>query len=149
MGKIADILQARGDLDQAVKIRREDELPVYERLGDVRERAVTIGKIADILQARGDLDQAVKIRREDELPVFERLGDVHSRAATLYKIADVLLETNGIQRGRIQEIADTLGESFRILVELGAPDGIGPVGALLAQVLAMDGHRAEQVLDQA
>ncbi|MFZ0210506.1 MAG: hypothetical protein WAL59_31125 [Roseiarcus sp.] len=108
-----------------------------------------MGKIADILQARGDLDQAVKIRREDELPVFERLGDVHSRAATLYKIADVLLETNGIQRGHIQEIADTLGESFRILVELGAPDGIGPVGALLAQVLAMDGHRAEQVLDQA
>ena len=99
-------MQARGDLDQAVKIRREDELPVYERLGDVRERAVNMGKIADILQARGDLDQALKIHREDELPVFERLGDVHSRAATLYKIVDVLLETNGIQRGRIQEIAD-------------------------------------------
>ena len=90
--------------------RRGEQVPVFERLGDVHSRAVTIGKIAGILQARGELDQALKIHREDELPVFERLGDVHSRAATLYKIVDVLLETNGIQRGRIQEIADTLGD---------------------------------------
>ena len=38
MGKIADILQARGELDEALRIRREEELPVYERLGDVRSR---------------------------------------------------------------------------------------------------------------
>ena len=50
-GLIADILQQRGELDEALRIRREEELPVYERLGDVRERAVTMGKIADILQA--------------------------------------------------------------------------------------------------
>jgi hypothetical protein len=31
MGQIADILQARGELDEAVRIRREEELPVYER----------------------------------------------------------------------------------------------------------------------
>src|SRR3569832_67168 len=74
MGQIADILQARGELDEALRIRREDELPVYERLGEVRENAVTKGQIADILQARGDLDEALRIRREDELPVYERLG---------------------------------------------------------------------------
>src|SRR3712207_7252637 len=39
-GKIADILQARGELDEALRIRREEELPVYERLGDVRSAAV-------------------------------------------------------------------------------------------------------------
>ncbi|MFD2233224.1 CHAT domain-containing protein, partial [Phaeospirillum tilakii] len=38
MGKIADILQARGELDAALKIRQEEELPVYDRLGDVRSR---------------------------------------------------------------------------------------------------------------
>ena len=63
-------------MDEALRIRREEELPVYERLGDVRERAVTLGKIADILQARGELDEALRIRREEELPVYERLGDV-------------------------------------------------------------------------
>jgi hypothetical protein len=44
MGKIADILQARGELDEALRIRREEELPVYDRLGDVRSKAVTHGK---------------------------------------------------------------------------------------------------------
>ena len=82
--------QARGELDEALRIRREEELPVYERLGDVRSRAVTLGQIADVLAARGETDEALRIRREEELPVYERLGDVRSRAVTLGKIADVL-----------------------------------------------------------
>ena len=74
-GLIADILQARGQLDEALKIRNEEQLPVYERLGDVHARALTMGRIAGILQARGDLDGSLRIRREQELPVYERLGD--------------------------------------------------------------------------
>ena len=89
-GLIADVLQARGELDEALRIRREEVLPVYERLGDVRERAVTMGKIADVLRARGELDEALRIRREEQLPVYERLGDVRARAVTMGKIADVL-----------------------------------------------------------
>ena len=89
-GLIADILQSRGDLEEALRIRREDELPVYERLGDVRSRAITHGLIADILQLRGDLEEALRIRREDELPVYERLGDMRSRAITQGQIADIL-----------------------------------------------------------
>jgi phosphopentomutase len=57
MGKIADVLQARGQLDEALRIRQEEQLPVYERLGDVRAKAITMGKIADVLQARGQQDQ--------------------------------------------------------------------------------------------
>ena len=63
-------MQARGELDEALQIRNEEELPVYERLGDVRERAVTMGQIADILQARGEFDEALRIRSEEELPVY-------------------------------------------------------------------------------
>ena len=149
MGKIADILQSRGDLDEALRIRREEQLPVYERLGDVRSRAVTMGKIADILQARGDLDEALRIRREEQLPVYERLGDVRARAVAIGKIADILqargdldealrirrgatanlraprrrpvafrdlaeiasalLDDGGLEKGRIQEIYEALG----------------------------------------
>ncbi|MCL4235024.1 MAG: CHAT domain-containing protein [Deltaproteobacteria bacterium] len=87
MGKIADILQSRGELDEALRIRREEQLPVYERLGDVRSRAVTMGKIADILQRRGELDEALRTLRENVLPAFERLGDVRSRAICLAMIA--------------------------------------------------------------
>jgi hypothetical protein len=45
MGKVADILKARGELDEALRIPKQEELPVYEKLGDVRASAVTIGKI--------------------------------------------------------------------------------------------------------
>ena len=99
MGQIADILQARGELDEALRIRREEELPVFERLGDVRSRAITMGKIADILQARGELDEALRIRREEQLPVYERLGDVRSRAITMGKIADILQARGAARRG--------------------------------------------------
>ncbi|EGV33790.1 hypothetical protein ThidrDRAFT_0479 [Thiorhodococcus drewsii AZ1] len=89
-GKIADILQARGQLEEALRIRTE-ELPVYERLGDVRSKAVTQGKIADILQARGQLEEALRIRTEEELPVYERLGDVRELLVCRAKIALNLL----------------------------------------------------------
>src|SRR5258708_37051363 len=77
-GKIADILYARGDLDAALKIRTEEELPTYEKLGDRRRVAVAKGKIADILEARGDLDAALKHKTEDLLPPFAKLDDVRA-----------------------------------------------------------------------
>jgi tetratricopeptide (TPR) repeat protein len=89
LDELAGLLASIGELDEALRIRQEEELPVYERLGDVRERAVTLGKIADVYQARGQLDEALRIRQEEELPVYERLGDVRERAVTLGKIADV------------------------------------------------------------
>jgi tetratricopeptide (TPR) repeat protein len=90
IGKIAAILQARGQLDEALKICNEEQLPAFEQLGDVREHATTMDRIADILHARGQLDEALKIRNEELLPVFDQLGDVRSRATTMGKIADIL-----------------------------------------------------------
>jgi hypothetical protein len=49
MGKIADILQARGQLDDALNIRQNQQLPVYEKLGDVRELLVGRTKLAMLL----------------------------------------------------------------------------------------------------
>ncbi len=122
MGKVADILQARGELDEALRIRREEQLPVFERLGDVRSRAVTMGKVADILQARGELDEALRIRREEELPVYERLGDVRSRAVTMGKVADILQargeldEALRIRREEELPVYERLGDVRSLLV---------------------------------
>ena len=91
LDEMAALEQRLGRLDEALRIRREDELPVYERLGDAREAAITRGKIADVLQDRGELDEALRIRREDELPVYERLGDVRSAAVAKANIATTLL----------------------------------------------------------
>ena len=138
MGRIADILQARGALDEALRIRREEELPVYERLGDVRSRAVTMGKIADILQDRGALDEALRIRREEQLPVYERLGDVRERAMTMGRIADILQARGALDEalrirreeelpvyerlGDVRSRAVTMGKIADILQARGALD---------------------------
>jgi hypothetical protein len=114
-------MQARGDLDGALRIRREEELPVYERLGDEHSAAVTKGQIADIMQARGDLDGALHIRREEQLPIYERLGDVRSVAVTKWNIATIL------------EARDDLDGALRILQEEVLPvfERLGDVHGLL------------------
>jgi tetratricopeptide (TPR) repeat protein len=88
--ELAGHLWLLGEPEEALRIRREEELPVFERLGDVRSRAITLGKIADILQARGQFDDSLRILREEVAPVYERLGDVRSTAVTLGQIADIL-----------------------------------------------------------
>lgn len=90
LDELAELLRSIGQLDEALCIRQEEELPVYQKLGNVKSVAVTQGQIADILQARGQLDEALRIRQEDELPVYQKLGDVRSVAITQGKIADIL-----------------------------------------------------------
>ena len=89
MGSLADIAYQRGDYDEALRIRREIQLPAFERLGDTRETAITWSQIADIAYDRGDYDEALRIRRGIELPAFERLGDTRETAITWSKIADI------------------------------------------------------------
>jgi tetratricopeptide (TPR) repeat protein len=114
LGKIADIYYYRGELDEALRIRRDEELPVYQKLGDIRSRAVAMGKIADIYYRRGELDEALRIRRDEELPVYQKLGDIRSRAVTMGQIADIYYS-----RGELDEALRTLREAYVILEKLG------------------------------
>ncbi|MGH8582740.1 MAG: hypothetical protein ACREWG_08095 [Gammaproteobacteria bacterium] len=136
-GTIADIAQIRGQLDEALRIRQEEQLPVYERLGDVRSKAITQSKIADILQARGQLDEALRIRQEEELPVYERLGDVREKAAALFKIAQM-----NLARMAYPEAMDGLAEAYAIVEGLQEAQGLAHVGRLYGQVLCAAGERA-------
>ncbi len=92
--ELASLHASIGEVDEALRIRKHEELPVYDRLGNVRARAITMGKIANILEARGKFDEALRIRKDEMLPAYERLGEVRSRAITLGDIADVL-QTRG------------------------------------------------------
>ena len=98
-GLIADTFCERGDLDEALRIYREMQLPVFERLGDTRAAALSWGDIADIFYLRGDLDEALRIRRDVELPVYERLGDTRSAAFTWSKIANDARERGNLDEG--------------------------------------------------
>jgi hypothetical protein len=83
---VADILQARGEFDEALRIRREEVLPVYERLGDVRELLVGRTKLALTLVERGHptdqreistlLQLALRDARRLRLPEAQEIASV-------------------------------------------------------------------------
>ena len=91
MGKIADILQARGQLDEALKIRNEEELPVYDRLSDVRSLLVGRANLAMTLLQRakdGDRDEAHRLlqlalneAQRLRLPVARQIEQLIEQAA--------------------------------------------------------------------
>lgn len=114
--RIADMLESRGELEEALRIRREEQMPVFERLGDVRSIAITHGKIAGVLQSRGELGEALRIYREELLPVFDRLDDARSRAITQSRIADILQargeldEALRIHREKVLPVFKRLGD---------------------------------------
>ncbi|MGL6075226.1 MAG: tetratricopeptide repeat protein [Fimbriiglobus sp.] len=124
MGQIADILQQRGQSDEALRIRREEQIPVYDRLGDVHSKAVTMGQIAAILQQRGQTDEALRVLR-DQVPVFDGLGDVRSKAVTMGRIADILQqrgqsdEALRIRRDEELPVYDRLGDVREKAVAMG------------------------------
>lgn len=65
-GLRADILQARGQLDEALQIRQEQELPVYEKLGATRDLLVGRANLAINYLMRGkpgDRTEAVRLLR--------------------------------------------------------------------------------------
>lgn len=113
MGAFADILQARGQLDDALNIRQKEQLPVYEKLGNVREKAVTMGKIADILEMRGQLDDALNIRQKEQLPIYEKLDDAREKAVVMGNIADILRV-----RGRLDDALKMLTDTLPVYEKL-------------------------------
>ena len=82
LGHRANILEARGQLDEALRIRKDEEIPVYERLGDVRELLVArVNTAITLLHRRrpddrpeilGLLRDALAAAREHSFPVETR-----------------------------------------------------------------------------
>ena len=136
--EVAELKLLRGDVDEALRIREQEQLPVYRRLGDVREIAVCQRKIADILEARGQLDEALRILQQDSLPALEQLGSVRDVAVIRGRIADILYARGQLDEalrireqeqlpvyrrlGDVREIAVTQGKIADILHARGQLD---------------------------
>ncbi|KPA13511.1 hypothetical protein MHK_006282, partial [Candidatus Magnetomorum sp. HK-1] len=118
----------RGEVDEALRLHQE-ELNVYEELGDQRSRAVTLGDIARIKVSRGEVDEALRLHQE-MLRVFEELGDINSKAATLWGIAKIELQNKNYENA-----LELLIESYKINIQIGRLDGVCHVGLQLGQLL--------------
>jgi hypothetical protein len=77
MGQVADILQARGELDEAVRIDREHVLPILERhggrdllvaLANLGSRLIKRGGAEDLVEARSHVERAAAMARAMRVP---------------------------------------------------------------------------------
>ncbi len=97
LGELAELHRLRGDLDSALLIRREHQLPLLATLEPSDDRTRAIAKanagVAELLEQRGELVEALALRRE-QLAVFERLGPARERGETLARIA-AIFEAHG------------------------------------------------------
>jgi hypothetical protein len=120
------------------------------RLGDLREKAVTMGKIADILQARGQLEDALALHME-RLLLLEQSGYIDEVAHVRFSLARIQLARGGDLPKDVKAILDNLEAAFATSLESGRADAIANIGKLLARVLARDKQRqrALAVLDHA
>ncbi|MEU1784146.1 tetratricopeptide repeat protein, partial [Streptomyces abikoensis] len=125
------------EVDEALRIRREVQLPTFERIGDTREAAVTWGKIADVLQQRGDVDEAVELQLK-RLEANERLGNIDGIAAANWDLAQIDL----FHREDLHAAVPRLVTSFQHLLKLQRPDGIAIVGITLGEVMLAIGVHA-------
>jgi hypothetical protein len=83
----ASRLYRRGQLDEALRIRTEEELPVYERLGDVRSVLVCRAKIAITLLTRKRADERAQA---NELLCLALADAKRLRLAEAQQITDIL-----------------------------------------------------------
>jgi hypothetical protein len=110
-------------------------IAVYERLGDVRSRAVTLGEIAGILAGQGEIDEALKLHRENA-DTFGRLGDVRELLATQWSAAQIYLGQQDFER-----VAPLITEAYQQACAINALDGVAAIGATLGQLMVRDGQR--------
>lgn len=142
LGRIADLMQAKGNFDDALKIWRNKVLPIFENIGDDRSRVVAMGRVAVLLKEQGDVDAALRIWREVELPFFDNLGDERSKAVVLGNMADALRA-----RGDIDEVLRIRKyEELPIYEHLGDVRSIAVVMGKIALIL-QDRGRFDEALE--
>ena len=108
--------------DEAIAIRTEQQIPILDKLGDTKERAIGLFHVAHILQLREEYEGALEILKKELLPSFEAIQDVRARAVTLGRIADILQAQEDLDASlKIRQteelpIYEMLGESGAVAI---------------------------------
>jgi tetratricopeptide (TPR) repeat protein len=127
LGGQGAILHARGDLECAMEVFKEQER-VCRELAHVDGLQAALGNQAVILSDRGDLDQAMTLLKEQER-IWRQLGDRKGLQASLNNQASILY-TKGDLDGAMklhqeqERISRELGDKAGLQVSLGSQAGI-------------------------
>jgi len=112
LGDIARIHDSKGEVDEALRLH-DQELRVYEELGDKRSYAVALGDIARIRARKGEVDDALRLHHQ-VLTVYEELGDKRSRAIALGDIARIRAD-----RGEVDDALRLHHQELMVYEDLG------------------------------
>ncbi len=136
LGNQALILYARGDLDGAMALHKEQER-ICRQLGNLDGLQATLGNQALILEDRGDLDGAMALHKEEER-ICRQLGNLDGLQATLGNQANILKA-----RGDLDGAMALYKEQERICRQLGNVEGLAYSLANQALALGQMGRARE------
>lgn len=118
--EIARIKKDLGLIDEAIKIWREDVLPVHTEIGDVHERAMVFGLIADALFSKKNYDEAIAIMKNDALPICKKSGDVRALIVGYTNLAIYLNGRSG-RKDRL-EVESLLRHAYTMAARINIPE---------------------------
>lgn len=124
---LADIFIIRGDLDEALRIRTEEELPVYERLGEIRSIAVTLNALFDLYWEAQEFQKAFEAISRAFM-IVEQLGIPDGVSIVGFKFGQALIIAN-----RLDEAKSVLMQSRDAAAKLGQFNQVRTIETLLAE----------------
>lgn len=147
--EMADLCATLGQHQEAENNLRQQALPCASRLNDLATQSLIHNKIADLLLAQGNLDAAIAEQRlrQPLTAADDQAGQAHIK----FSIAQLRLHRGDHRQGAAQAIFEDLADAYSTAKKLGQADGVGGIGLLLAQMLAMGGDKdgALRVTDEA
>jgi hypothetical protein len=133
MGKVAGILQTRGELDEALRIRLTEELPTYKRVEDTRSFFICIAEIFDIASSSGRMQDPLRIWRSRAVPLWERLGsggrnqivNAFANLGSLGKLLELMKEKIDLLE---EQFGIELAEVTTVTQAISKLDSVGELG---------------------
>ncbi|WP_146155271.1 hypothetical protein [Enhygromyxa salina] len=133
-GHVADIHKQRGDLGEALRICKDEQLPLLEEVGDPLEIAQAKGQLALILGAQGHIEDAIELFRHECLPILEHRDDRLSLVFARANLAGLLKRRDSPDQDE-PEIVRLYSTALRDARTLGIPEA-----EMLADALRRLGH---------
>ncbi len=134
----ADILACTGNVDEAIRIQREECIPVFKEMGDPESAIRTEARIAHHLASAGRLDEAIRILRDDVIPSWVQKGEERSLALTYENLAEYLN-----RRGDHEEALEALREQVLVPLEALEPKRTPSIQRSIAETLRRLGRHEE------